>query len=253
MCLGNVFLRRCVGKCGGRLRCSSRRVALCCAQDLNPDRILQRIWENRLLPVPVTAVSLEQLVEVPKFMSQDRIQHRTLEQISDTPVPHVVEELVVVFTHFSKDGVSTAYFAEQIFQILRKFTSTRIIMFLPGQGAERHRVEQMYRKLPPSHFIEEIKEVPTFIRERDHQRSLNHAHRSRTHVHHVAGARPTHRSNRSILEPCWRVLSCDPFVLPQKRPRQLLLPTLRCTTSRHGTAALNRCASAHRWCTSNVL
>ena len=32
-----------------------------------------------------------------------------------------------------------------------------------------------------------------------------------------------------------------------------LLPTLRCTVSRHGTAALNPCASTSRWCTSHVL
>ena len=47
---------------------------------------------NRFLAVLVTLI-VEQLVEVPKFVSQDRIQQRTLEQISDTPVPQV-EELV---------------------------------------------------------------------------------------------------------------------------------------------------------------
>ena len=36
---------------------------------------------------------------------QDRIQQRTLEQISDTPVPQVMEELVEVFTVFSQDRV----------------------------------------------------------------------------------------------------------------------------------------------------
>ena len=40
----------------------------------------------------------ELLVEVPTNVFQDRIQQRTLEQISDTPVPLVVEELVEVFT-----------------------------------------------------------------------------------------------------------------------------------------------------------
>ena len=41
---------------------------------------------NTVLAVPVTLVA-EQLVEVSKFVFQDRIQQRTLEQISDTPVP----------------------------------------------------------------------------------------------------------------------------------------------------------------------
>ena len=45
---------------------------------------------------------------------QDRIQQRSLEQISDTPVPHVMEELVEVFTVFSQDR-DQQRFAEQIF------------------------------------------------------------------------------------------------------------------------------------------
>ena len=47
-------------------------------------------------------------------MFQDRIQQRTLEQISDTPVPQVVEELVEVLTFFSQDR-DQQRFAEQIF------------------------------------------------------------------------------------------------------------------------------------------
>ena len=68
---------------------------------------------NRFLAVPVPVI--EQFVDVSKFVFQDRIQ-RTLEQISDTPVPQVVEELVEVFTHFHQDGVQQR-FAEQIFEI----------------------------------------------------------------------------------------------------------------------------------------
>ena len=60
---------------------------------------------------------VEQLVEVPTNVFQDRIQQRTLEQISDTPVPQVVVVLVEVFTHFSRDRVQQR-FAELIFQIL---------------------------------------------------------------------------------------------------------------------------------------
>ena len=44
-------------------------------------------------------------------------QQRTLEQISDTTVPQVVEELVEVFTVFSQDRVQQR-FAELIFQTL---------------------------------------------------------------------------------------------------------------------------------------
>ena len=41
------------------------------------------VLSNRFLAVPVPHM-IEQCVEVPKFVSQDRIQHRTLEQISLT-------------------------------------------------------------------------------------------------------------------------------------------------------------------------
>ena len=50
-------------------------------------------------------------------MIQDRIQQRTLEQISDTPVPQVVVVLVEVFTHFSRDRVQQR-FGELIFHTL---------------------------------------------------------------------------------------------------------------------------------------
>ena len=70
---------------------------------------------NRFLVVRATLV-VKQLVEVPKFVFQDRIQQRTLEQISDTPDPQVVEELVKVFTDFSLGGVQH-FFVEQIFGI----------------------------------------------------------------------------------------------------------------------------------------
>ena len=51
---------------------------------------------TRFLAVPVTLIE-EKLVDVPQIVSTDRIQQRTLEQISDIPVPRVVEELVEVF------------------------------------------------------------------------------------------------------------------------------------------------------------
>ena len=56
---------------------------------------------STFLAVPVPRMT-EQLVEVPKFVSQDRIQQRTLDKISDTPVP-VVEELVGLHS-FPQDG-----------------------------------------------------------------------------------------------------------------------------------------------------
>ena len=59
----------------------------------------------------------EQLAEVPTNVFEDRIQQRTLEQISDTPVPQVVVVLVEVFTHFSRNRVQQR-FGELIFHTL---------------------------------------------------------------------------------------------------------------------------------------
>ena len=111
-CRRNVFLRGFV-ICGGRVHSTSRRAALCRAQILKP-RLNPAVhhgadFSRRLI--------VEQLVEVPTNVFQDRIQQRTLEQISDTPVPQVVVVLVEFFTHFSRDRVQQR-FAELIFQTL---------------------------------------------------------------------------------------------------------------------------------------
>ena len=63
---------------------------------------------NQFLAVPVPRV-IEQFVEVPKFVSQDRTQQRTLTQISDTPVPQVVEELVEGLRSLLPGWGSTAF------------------------------------------------------------------------------------------------------------------------------------------------
>ena len=48
---------------------------------------------------------VEQLLEVPETVSQDRIRQRTVEQIVDAPVPQVVEELAESFKVFSQDRI----------------------------------------------------------------------------------------------------------------------------------------------------
>ena len=48
---------------------------------------------------------IEEVVEVPKIVSQDRIQKRTVEQIVYIPVPQIVEELVEGFKVLSEDRV----------------------------------------------------------------------------------------------------------------------------------------------------
>ena len=70
---------------------------------------------NRFLAVPVPRV-IEQFIEVPKTVSQDRIQKRTLGRISDTPVPQVVEELVGL--HSFLPGWGSTSFVVLIFETL---------------------------------------------------------------------------------------------------------------------------------------
>ena len=48
---------------------------------------------------------IDEVVEVPKIGSQDRIPQRTAEQVMYTPVPQVVEEFVEVFKVFLQDRV----------------------------------------------------------------------------------------------------------------------------------------------------
>ena len=85
------------------------------------------VLSNRFLAVPVPHM-IEQFVEVPKFVSQDRIQHRTLEQISDTPVPQLVEELVGL--HSFPPGWGSTPFCELIFETLA-ISPTEKFMNLP--------------------------------------------------------------------------------------------------------------------------
>ena len=44
-------------------------------------------------------------MEVPNTVAQDRIKQRTVEHISEIPVPQVVEELVEVFKVFPQDRI----------------------------------------------------------------------------------------------------------------------------------------------------
>ena len=53
---------------------------------------------------------IEQFVDVPKIVSQDRTEQRTVEQISDIPVPQVVKELLEIFKVFSEDRVQQRFF-----------------------------------------------------------------------------------------------------------------------------------------------
>ena len=77
-----------------------------------------------------------------------------------------MEELVDVFLYFSLDR-DQPRFAEQIFEI-PAISPTEIIKCFSRDRAQQHRVEQSIATAATS-LTEEIKEVPTFNRERDHQ------------------------------------------------------------------------------------
>ena len=52
---------------------------------------------------------VEQLVKLPKTVSQDGIRQRTAERIADIPVPQTLEELVEVLQGFSPGQESSVF------------------------------------------------------------------------------------------------------------------------------------------------
>ena len=69
---------------------------------------------DRMVGVPVEMQrqapqeTIEETIEVPKIVSQDRNPQRTAEQVTDIPVPQVVEEVMEVCKVFSQNQCSTA-------------------------------------------------------------------------------------------------------------------------------------------------
>ena len=61
--------------------------------------------KSKAVEVALVSQIVGQVTEVPRTVSQDRIQQRTLEQIVDTPVPQVVEELAETSMVCSQDRV----------------------------------------------------------------------------------------------------------------------------------------------------
>ena len=59
-------------------------------------------------------VPVPEMVELPTIVSQDRIQQRTLEQIVDTQVPQIVEELAEASKVFSQDRVQQRFGGQTI-------------------------------------------------------------------------------------------------------------------------------------------
>ena len=110
----------------------------------------------------------EQLLEVLKFVSQDRIQQRTRERISDTHVPQLVEELVGLHSFPPGWGSTQHRFVELIFETLAISLGEVFTRFFQDR-AQQHHVEQNIETASRISVTEEIKEVPKIKRVRDHQ------------------------------------------------------------------------------------
>merc|ERR1712032_363258 len=61
------------------------------AKIISQERVQQRTVEQ-VVDVPVPQV-VEEIVEIAKIIPQERVQQRTVEQVVDVPVPQVVEEI----------------------------------------------------------------------------------------------------------------------------------------------------------------
>ena len=67
----------------------------------------------------------QETIEILKTVSQDRIPQRTAEQITDTPVPQVVEELVEAFNESVVD-IPVPQVAEEFVEVFNVFSQSRV-------------------------------------------------------------------------------------------------------------------------------
>ena len=152
------------------------------------DRISQYTIEHTL-DVPMLEM-LKQLVEVPKTISQNRIQQRTMKQIVDDPVVqivqipqvHVVEKTaeipVMTQRHISRDGVQQRT-VEQIVdapvpQTVKELTEVSKVF--SQDGIQQRAIEQTTLAIP---LVEKTVEMPDTRTQDKTQHVVN------THVQHV--------------------------------------------------------------------
>ena len=79
----------------------------------------QAQYTDRIIDVLVTAQC-----RAPKIVSQDRIPQRIVEQITDTPVPQVTEELVEAFSEQFVD-IPVPQVAEKVIEVFNVFSQSR--------------------------------------------------------------------------------------------------------------------------------
>eukprot|EP00971_Amphidinium_carterae_P172822 3425841-Amphidinium_carterae.1 len=82
-----------------RISCRGKKTSGCksCVKVVSKYQHAQVINRNveQILDVPVPQ-TVEEIVNVPKIVPQERVQNRVVEQIVDVPVPQTVEEIVNV-------------------------------------------------------------------------------------------------------------------------------------------------------------
>ena len=134
---------------------------------------------------------------MPKFVSQDRIQQGTLEQISDIPVPQGSGGARRGLHSFLAGWGSTAFCGAD-FQEIPQFHPLRSSNFSQDK-AEQHRVEQMFETAAIS-LTEEIREVPHIQTRERSSRSLITQQVANTRS--SPGEHANASFNWSILQPC---------------------------------------------------
>ena len=109
-------------------------------------------YTDKSIDVPVvrqgqvpTIQTAQRTVEVPKIVSQDRIQQRTAEQITDAPVPQVTEELFEVFDERVVEI--------PVPQVTKAFN-------VCSQSRVQQRIVEPITETPAVSFAEEIVEAP---------------------------------------------------------------------------------------------
>ena len=110
-------------------------------------------------------VPVPEMIELPTIVSQDRIQQRPLEQIVDTPVPQIVEELAEASKVFSQDRVQQL-FGEQTIESPAISLAERVVEVpdIQMQGRASPTDIMTIRRSPQAHSSRVRATVPQILR-----------------------------------------------------------------------------------------
>ena len=130
---------------------------------------------DRMIDVPIEET------KIPKIVSQDKIAQRTAEQVMDTPVPQVTEEIIKVFEVFDRDGncfISAADLRHVMTNLGEKLTDEFLSLMarkLKDPDTEEELVEAFkvfFQDRVQQRIVEQITETPAVSLEEIMERTI---------------------------------------------------------------------------------